>query len=226
MVLLRRATNASVWQLHGNNVTSWGSNSSPIVSRTGMSSYGNFGIGGDTLVNSLPVSMLYFSVEKVNENALLTWATSSEQNNDGFEIEKNTDINSYDWRSIGFVKGNGNTNLISKYQFTDNNILSANKGLTLFYRLRQIDFNSHSSYSKILSLGIDSDDEDVKVYPNPFHDEININFSKGLGIDSKIELFNCLGDAIPVSIVLDKYNSNAFTLSNLSHLSNGVYIIG
>ena len=226
LVLLRRATNASVWQLHGSHVASWGSNSSPIVSRTGMSSYGNFGIGGDTLVNSLPVSMLYFSVEKVNKNALLTWATSSEQNNAGFEIEKNKDINSnYDWQSIGFVKGSGTTNIISKYQFTDNDIQSANKGLTLYYRLRQTDFDGNSTYSKILSLSLSSDDEDVKVYPNPFNDELNISLGASQSMDSKAELFNCLGDAIPISILANKYTLNTLTLQNLSHLPNGVYFL-
>ncbi|MGB0864738.1 MAG: WD40/YVTN/BNR-like repeat-containing protein, partial [Saprospiraceae bacterium] len=65
----------------------------------------------------LPVELTYFKGENVNQANHLSWQTASEQNNEGFEIERST--NGTDWETIGFVQGNGTTLEVSDYEFID-----------------------------------------------------------------------------------------------------------
>src|SRR5690606_25256876 len=59
--------------------------------------------------STLPVSLLGLSASADGSNRiLLKWATSSEQNNKGFEILRSLDGRS-NWQSIGFVNGAGDS---------------------------------------------------------------------------------------------------------------------
>jgi formylmethanofuran dehydrogenase subunit C len=44
-VMVKRTNNASAWELNGTHVTTTGTNSSPVLSRTAMSGFSEFGIG-------------------------------------------------------------------------------------------------------------------------------------------------------------------------------------
>jgi len=60
----------------------------------------------------------------------LKWSTATELNNSGFDVERN---NGATWEKIGFVTGNGNSNSVIYYQFTD----KTPSGKTVDYRLKQ-----------------------------------------------------------------------------------------
>jgi len=81
--------------------------------------------------SALPVNFTSFNAIINNNQTNLTWSTASEINNKGFEIERS--IDGVNFETIGFVKGNSNSNRINKYSFIDANHSSA------FYRLKQID---------------------------------------------------------------------------------------
>lgn len=54
--------------------------------------------------NPLPVELISFVAKQSGNNVLLSWATASEINNSGFEIERSTSIEDT-WKTIGFVPG-------------------------------------------------------------------------------------------------------------------------
>ena len=89
--LLRRTNSAGAWTLTGTAQVTTGSNAIPVLSRTGMNAFGEFGVGGDSNTNSLPVKLIILTVYETNNAALLSWQTASEQNSDYFEIERSTD---------------------------------------------------------------------------------------------------------------------------------------
>jgi hypothetical protein len=89
----------------------------------------------------LPVELLYF---KGSENNFLIWETASEKNNEGFEIQKSLDM--VNWEVDGFVKGSGTTSITTSYSYLTNDNRS------LYYRLKQIDFDGSFSYSKVIFM--------------------------------------------------------------------------
>lgn len=150
----------------------------------------------------LPVQLTSFSATVTGSAVSLHWQTATEVSNYGFEIEKAvigneaSDSGSVrDFHKIGFVEGNGNSNKVHEYSFTDDN---ATSGKAL-YRLKQIDTDGTFSYSnevEVLFNGIPTAFALDQNYPNPFNPSTTIKFA--LPFDSKvvIKIYNSLGQEV------------------------------
>ena len=122
----------------------------------------------------LPVTLLSFEATIKQKNAELNWTTSQELDNTGFDVERSND--GINFKKIGWVAGNGNSNIAKDYTFTDNNLQS---GTLYYYRLKQIDINSRFSYSQIVKLQYNGLFTDVaSVVPNPVKDVMQIRLNK------------------------------------------------
>ncbi|MEO6684212.1 MAG: T9SS type A sorting domain-containing protein [Ginsengibacter sp.] len=97
---------------------------------------------------ALPVTFINFTAQNINGKALLSWKTSAEINNKGFEIQRSKD--GINWSSIGFVEGKGNSSIENSYHFNDVTPFPANN----FYRLVQYDFNGRFSISEVVNVEI------------------------------------------------------------------------
>lgn len=94
----------------------------------------------------LPVSLLFFSGANKGNFNLLEWATASETNNRGFEVQRSE--NGKEFATIGFVNGNGTTTSYRQYFFEDREI---NKPVN-YYRLMQNDYDGKTSPSNIIAI--------------------------------------------------------------------------
>ncbi len=110
--------------------------------------------------NPLPIDLLSFTVKLKNNNALLLWATGSERNNRGFEIEKSLDGKTF--YPIGFVNGQGISTGLQEYQFEDRDIFA-----NAYYRLKQLDLNGKATFSPIRFLPIHTNSVSINIAPNP-----------------------------------------------------------
>lgn len=116
---------------------------------------------------SLPVRMVAFGVAPAEQtgSALLTWEVDDAVNFSHFEVEKSSSGAAF--TQIGRVDFSERT---MRYSFVDSQ-LSA--GLT-YYRLRLVDLDGSSEYSRIESLVGTSGAPAVYGYPNPFSDKLTI----------------------------------------------------
>ncbi|MEI6508790.1 MAG: YCF48-related protein [Bacteroidota bacterium] len=177
----------------------------------------------------LPVKLISFTAEEGKKIVNLNWQTASELNNDYFEIERSFD--GLHFEVIGKAKGNGTTNAVHSYQFTDVSLLDYARSdkldmtntkpqtsNTLYYRLKQFDFDGKFEYTKIVSVQIGKETfNDVKIIPNPSNGEFDVSLSN---IISSIEVFDVVGNKIYSSTP----NSNS-TKINLSNFGKGIYFI-
>lgn len=122
----------------------------------------------------LPVAWLTFQAEAIGESALLTWATATEDNNEGFVIQRSS--NGLDWENIGFVRGQGTTQATSHYTYTDATPLT---GLN-YYRLQQRDFDGTADYSDIATVRFATGRKTPSFFPNPTADGL-IHLSDAIG---------------------------------------------
>lgn len=162
----------------------------------------------------LPLILNNFSVRSDNCLAHLSWSTSSETNFDKFEIEKTvTDYTK--WETIGNVRSQGKSTP-STYYFTDDKILNNKKVL---YRLKMIDIDGAFKYSHVLNSILRCDVQNLSVFPNPV---TNGKFNVSLNSDGKVSatLTSITGQLIKTFIL-----ENGFNYIDVSHLSNGVYIL-
>lgn len=117
----------------------------------------------------LPVELILFTGKDEKDFNLLIWKTASEIINSGFDVERSA--TGYGFEKIGFVKGAGNSTVITDYKFEDHNLQHD----IYYYRLKQIDFNGNFKYSNIIGIRRNSNHTGVEfVFPNPFDDEINL----------------------------------------------------
>lgn len=134
-----------------------------------------------TVSTTIPVELVSFEAKNnTNKAVTLVWSTASEKDNSAFIVEK-SDVDQK-FESIGQLKGNGTSNKINRYQFTDNQINTSAK--IAYYRLRQVDINGETTYSKTLSVEL-SKQNTLKIYPSVVNkgDILNIEKDDNTHID-------------------------------------------
>ncbi len=162
---------------------------------------------------TLPIELLDFEAEVEQKQIFLHWQTASEQNNASFDIERSN--NGTHFEGIGNQIGNGTTNKLHHYYFTDKKPLS---GIN-YYRLKQNDVDGNFKYSKIISKNINTENSFV-VSPNPTDDKLSIqcNTSK----EGTLTLSNAQGQAVLSRKLLDKQD---FIEISLLEFPKGIYFL-
>lgn len=155
----------------------------------------------------LPVQLLEFSGFVEGSECKLSWSTATELNNSGFYVQKSSD--GLNFESIGFVSGRGNSNSLSSYVFSDPSFLNST-----FYQLEQVDFDGTSTKSKIILVA--SDFQSLKLYPNPFHNQIHIG---GIS-DQQIVEYSLI---YPDGKILTGAVKKSLLEAKLENLSSGLY---
>ncbi len=158
----------------------------------------------------LPVQLLSFNGEKEKEGNFLSWSTASEINNDRFELERSYDGTSFE--SIYSVSGKGSQYAGANYAFYDDHF---SKGV-IYYRLKQVDNDGATSYSKIISL---QDKQNISI--TKFSE--NALSVSGDNLNS-LELYDLNGKLIGVHL-LNKQASTQTVSFDYSILSESVYLV-
>lgn len=110
----------------------------------------------------LPVELLHFHADPINDQVSLNWATASEVNNDYFTVERSADKEN--WEEVVRMDGSGSTSNMNQYSTIDSKPLLG----TSYYRLRQTDTNGEYSHSQVVPVTFMA--EDIEIYPNPTSD--------------------------------------------------------
>lgn len=165
----------------------------------------------------LPVEILNFELVQDNESVDLFWSTASELNNHFFTLEKSMD--GRHWNLLGTVEGNGTTNEISDYTYTDYNPYP----IQTYYRLAQTDYDGKFEYLAVKSTN--SNDEGISqmsVRPNPSSDFVNIDYVQFPY--SQIRFLNAQGIDVSKEIKVLRNTGNSLML-DISAIQNGVYSV-
>lgn len=108
-----------------------------------------------------PIELLSFSGRflEAEKGVLLEWRTASEMNNDFFEVQKSNDQRLF--LPVSAISGAGNSQKILEYSYFDPDPYQG----TMYYRLKQVDFGGHYSYSQLISIKSLLSDEFVNAVP-------------------------------------------------------------
>lgn len=108
----------------------------------------------------LPIALISFNASYHKNDILLTWKTASEQNNDKFIIHRSVDLK--EWEIIGEIEGQGNSNTLVEYHFTDR----IKGGGRYYYQLEQIDFDKNTEMFGPIIVHKDISTPEVAIYNN------------------------------------------------------------
>ena len=130
------------------------------------------------------------------------------------------------FQKIGTVAGAGNSTIQLSYAFADTQPLVGNN----YYRLKQIDFDGNSTYSPIVVVNFDENQNSftVKAFPNPAGgEEIGLIIQHGEGSGSVMIQVSDVSGKIVASreMGLGSDLSQQFNWKLLTPLAPGLYII-
>ncbi|MEZ5173133.1 MAG: T9SS type A sorting domain-containing protein [Bacteroidia bacterium] len=148
LTLLKRV-GTGPWTCPGNHIAASGPTNKPVVSRTAVSGFSNFGFGSGPN-NPLPIELLSFTATPQSDLVNLEWTTASEINNDFFAVERSSDAKNF--KLISTKPGAGNSTVLRNYTEVDKTPLN---GIS-YYRLKQTDFNGDFSYSQTVAVNFNS----------------------------------------------------------------------
>ena len=160
-----------------------------------------------TTITNLPITLSSFTTTSNNKTIQTNWYTSTELNTSHFIIQHSTDGSSF--TDIGTIKAIGNG--ANGYSFTDTHPTNG----TNYYRLKSVDKDGTSSYSKVVSAQLTVDRLPFTVVPNPAKD---ITIIKGNHI-AFVQVIDNIGRVVKVVSLKDATNP---TLS-VGGLQAGVY---
>jgi subtilisin family serine protease len=166
----------------------------------------------------IPVELTYFNASAEENNVTLSWQTSTETNNQGFEIQRSSNG---EFEKIGFVAGHGTTTEIQSYTFIDENVLAGE----YIYRLKQVDYDGTTEYSNIVEVEVTQPVEYSlsQNYPNPFNPSTTIAYSIPKDGLVTLKVYDVLGEEV-VTLINELQSAGTRDITfDASQLSSGVY---
>lgn len=134
---------------------------------------------------TLPIELIAFTAEKKESSNLITWVTLSEINNDFFTLERSFD--GIYFEEIGQLAGAGNSTVKVRYEFEDLETITT----TVYYRLKQTDFNGKYTYSAIISInGVTTDLSIVSLVTSNQQIDMELSYTQSKVL---IELYDASG---------------------------------
>lgn len=164
----------------------------------------------------LPVELLDFSADYHAEHRTvgLSWTTTAEIDHHYFEIERSKDGEAFE--PIGEVRGGANPATVQHYAFEDF-ALPDESGTTLYYRLKQVDFDGAMSWSETKAVALEPPADPFAA----FFKENTLKVTFPPHSSGELILRNALGQITRTSRVND---ASTFQM-DVSNIAKGIYFV-
>ena len=158
---------------------------------------------------ALPVELAYFRARATGKDRVeLNWQTSSEEDNDYFDIERSTD--GVVFKAIDRVPGTGNSQATQSYQSFDQQPQPGRN----YYRLKQVDFSGDFTYSDIELVDFKGQIGDIHIFPNPASYEVNLQFGDAWA-NAEVRLYDPVGQLVRSDQLRDSGQQKTLRLDHL-----------
>jgi hypothetical protein len=150
--------------------------------------------GSATNGNALPVKLIALSADPIdNQYIRVNWATASEQDNKGFEVQRSLDGQNF--TTVGWVDGNGTTEEQHNYLYDDHTV---QPNTIYYYRLNQLDVDGNATLTYVVSASI-TDGPGITVSelsPNPTSGSTRLVISTTEAQSVSVKFYDILGKLI------------------------------
>jgi hypothetical protein len=171
-----------------------------------------------------PVELTSFTAKAVANDVELSWTTSTETNNQGFDIERASlpATPGQRWEKIGYVAGFGTTTEPKAYSFIDTKLETG----SYTYRLKQIDLDGTYKYSEEVNVDVEVPIEYAleQNYPNPFNPSTTIKYSIPEDGFVKLAVYNMLGEQVATLVNAQQKAGRYEVIFDASEYASGIYL--
>lgn len=118
-------------------------------------------IGAFEIASALPVTISQFTAKPLGNQVSVAWSTAIETNSAYFEVERSVDV--LEFKRIGRIDAAGESQTSQHYGLLDEKPLAG----TNYYRLKQIDRDGATAYSKVVAVTMDNVQPSMELLGNP-----------------------------------------------------------
>ena len=170
----------------------------------------------ENLCTILPVKLVSFSANVINDKVHLAWTTASETDNEYFLVERSSDAEVF--TVLTRVDGSGTNHKLTSYTAIDE---YPNDGSN-YYRLKQTDITGHYEYSPIVQTVIETQRISWTLTPNPASDFLYASVTTARAQTCSIVILDLSGRPV-MKDRIDAMAGYSTTLVDVSELPNGYY---
>jgi hypothetical protein len=201
------------WLNLGNGGTTGSTASGTVVNSTAITAYSPFTLGSSSTLNPLPIDLLSFTAELLNNSIAVKWSTANEINNHFFTVEKSLD--GRNWFEISKINAAEANTRVNFYEILD---LSPVAGLQ-YYRLKQNDINGQSNYYDKVAVNFSPTPTTILAYPNPCKDILTVEINQDE--TSSVSIMDQVG-----KMLINQTSFESGSLSfDLGSLPSGIYFL-
>lgn len=170
---------------------------------------------------ALGIQWKEFNAIRNEQFSELNWITSMEKNSAYFVVERSHTGNLFSEISnhIASKSDQGYSATDLSYQFTDKTPYDGHN----YYRIRQVDLDGKTQYSKIVDVYFGSDAK-ITVYPNPVKEVLQTTIEINKATQASIELSDASGRVVRRIQVALHAGTNRIDVP-VQELSNGIYLM-
>ncbi len=160
----------------------------------------------------LPVKLTSFSAKVTNCGVVnLDWKTAAESDFKDYEVQYSTNGTSF--KTVATINAD---QLNQTYSYRHN---TADQG-KIYYRLKMVDIDGKSEYSKTIVMRLDCNKSVIFVYPNPVKDKLNVNITNAQNNITTAKLFDNYGRLIYSGQMISGTNT-----IDMTRFAKGVYML-
>lgn len=173
---------------------------------------GGWSVPGTTI--PLPIELGDFQARLLDNGVVdIRWTTITEKNTSHFIIERTQDFKNI----TGFIqkKAVGNSLILQHYSVQDRQP----KAGVNYYRLKSVDFDGTTSYSKWEAIHNTNTTIEIQLYPNPAKDQVQLTLVGAKEGNVQIKIVNQVGQVLRQK----RINTQQLITLPVHQLANGVY---
>ncbi len=184
----------------------------------GGGAVGAFYVFGSSNSLLLPIGFVDVAAFDQQDGIQVNWTVSAETNISRYEVEQSTDGQLF--YTAGTVAATGNNNLPVQYHWLDANAAAG----TNYYRIKSIDINDATEYSKVVKATLTGPSMQATIYPNPVKESVLYlqvtNLEKGI---YNVTISNELGQQVYHKTIAHSGGSAVFPLQPGKGFIAGIY---
>ena len=209
----------SLWKDEGQAANMGDSLNGSITSLV-VTSFSPFILASKSSANPLPISLLSFDAELIDNEVELTWTTLSETNNDFFTVQRSSD--GIDFEIVTYVGGAGNSNQALYYSTVDHDPYYG----VSYYRFKQTDYDGQFTYSDVVAVNyLTEDDYKFAVYPVPSDGNFFVDIKGNKDDEMLVVILDQLGKEHYSKVHALNSNGHVLAIDAKSKLASGVYFV-
>ena len=166
----------------------------------------------------LPVELVNFTGDCINNEIVIKWTTATERNNNYFSVEGSAD--GIKFVHLKTMNGAGNSSSSLNYLFN----AGAIDPEINYFRLKQVDFTGKATYSKIIYASCKNKTPISSIRPNPALNNITLDLYSGNGSEALIIVSDALGRQVIKKTAFVNSGLNNVPI-DLTPLRSGVYFV-